>query len=641
MKPLLFYDTECYPNYWLFMAKDEKGNILQLDTHTHLSNEQLSVLHMWLSTYTFISFNGINYDKPVLELALTQVNVTELKSFSDDIILRDYKWWNVPDNIRLNFDHIDLFEVAKGKQSLKKYGARMGMPKLEELPYDPNTILTPEQCGHVVAYCENDIDTLIALWKELEPKIRIRQRYGEKFGLDLRSKSDAQISETILNKLYQEQYGIKPQRIDTRHNLRFKFKTPKWMRFLTPQLQTTLKTIESCEFNVIDGELIKPDALKDLTITFGNRTYKMGIGGLHSQEKSQYLKSTHTHTLVDADVASNYPQAILNSGEYPPAIGPLFRPLYSGIKDERIANKKKLKGMGKDNPAYADTEAMTEGGKIMLNGPFGKMNSPYSTLFAPSMFIQTTVGNQLALLMLMEWVNEINVEIVSANTDGILIYAPNNLRDYVNELIALWEKVCNYETEITEYSAILARDVNNYFALKRDGKVKRKGEYSITTLDKDPDSEICSDAVEQFLTKGANISDTIHQCRDIRKFLIVQKVTGGCYKVHGPIPNKTPTLKEIYARIGQPTGKVLKSELLPQYLASFKDVKRTYVGKTIRFYIAKNCPGVLLSTKGTTIGHSEGAQPCMNLPNEFPGDLDHNWYIQKAYAILKDIGYSS
>jgi hypothetical protein len=29
----------------------------------------------------------------------------------------------------------------------------------------------------------------------------------------------------------------------------------------------------------------------------------------------------------------------------------------------------------------------------------------------------------------------------------------------------------------------------------------------------------------------------------------------------------------------------------------------------------------------------------MQLPDEFPADLDHSWYIREARSILQDIGY--
>ena len=74
--------------------------------------------------------------------------------------------------------------------------------------------------------------------------------------------------------------------------------------------------------------------------------------------------------------------------------------------------------------------------------------------------------------------------------------------------------------------------MNNYFAVKTDGDVKRKGEYSKAGLveKKNPDVEICADAVAEFLANGTPIAHTIAACRDIRKFVTIQKVNGAASK---------------------------------------------------------------------------------------------------------------
>ena len=36
---------------------------------------------------------------------------------------------------------------------------------------------------------------------------------------------------------------------------------------------------------------------------------------------------------------------------------------------------------------------------------------------------------------------------------------------------------------------------------------------------------------------------------------------------------------------------------------------------------------------------SEGARPLMDLPDEFPEDVDFSWYVRESRRILVDIGY--
>lgn len=48
-----------------------------------------------------------------------------------------------------------------------------------------------------------------------------------------------------------------------------------------------------------------------------------------------------------------------------------------------------------------------------------------------------------------------------------------------------------------------------------------------------------------------------------------------------------------------------------------------------------------LHQSGNIVPLSYGAQPCMTLPDEFPSDVDYDWYIKKSMQILLDIGYGS
>ena len=81
--------------------------------------------------------------------------------------------------------------------------------------------------------------------------------------------------------------------------------------------------------------------------------YRLGIGGLHSSEKCRVVRSSDTHVLIDADVASYYPSLILNSGKWPKAMGKQCLEEYAAIKDERKIISKKLqkniRGPGKKN----------------------------------------------------------------------------------------------------------------------------------------------------------------------------------------------------------------------------------------------------------------------------------------------------
>lgn len=668
-KPVAFYDTECYPNMWLLKFKLETGVVYTfrlLFSETFTLEQRQQILRLF-DLFTTISFNGNYYDVPMICGALNGYDPSQLKLLNDQIIVEKLKPWELGLPEWKPADHIDVMEVAPGSGSQKQYAGRIHQKRIWDLPYPVDTWLTDEQIVTVADYCENDLADLRGLYEALAPQLQQREALGKRYGLDLRSKSDAQLAETVLKHRCEQVLGQRIYKPNIDWYLRFKYQVPTYIVYGLPQLQRALEIVRNATFGIrppasmrLEGFdagkcIVMPTELEGLTIVIGHTTYKIGIGGIHSQEEKAVHISDDTTALIDNDVAAYYPSLILNSGAWPPALGETFLKEYGAIKDERIAAKAlqgKLKKAG-DTSSAEYTEAMTgnEGGKIMINGTFGKTGSPYSVLFAPEMLIQTTLTGQLSLLMLIEWHEYYGIPVVSANTDGIVIKCPRD-KVYVSQhLIKEWEKRTGLEMESVAYRAIYSRDVNNYYAVKADGEVKRKGEYATSGLveKKNPDVEICSDAVAEFLSKGTPIVTTIYGCRDIRKFVTIQKVNGGAVKMWGEGPLKTALVRDMVP-ILEANGwykdgrKWRKGEIITDprtaYVSCFAPQTPEYLGKVARWYYGVGSPGpIVYASNGNTVSLSYGAKPCMTLPDEFPTDIDYEWYMKKADSILHDIGY--
>jgi hypothetical protein len=273
-------------------------------------------------------------------------------------------------------------------------------------------------------------------------------------------------------------------------------------------------------------------------------------------------------------------------------------------------------------------------------------------LFAPQMLIQTTLPGQLSLLMLIEWHEHYGIPVISANTDGLVIYCPRDKLHVSEHLIAEWQRRTGLEMETDDYVAIYARDVNNYFAVKTPDDVKRKGEYAKAGLveKKNPDVEICADAVAAFLAKGVPVDQTILACRDIRKFVTIQKVAGGGVKLWGDGPRKGELVRDMVPRLEakgwKKDGRKWTRDGVVMspgdaYAASFPPRVPEFLGKVVRWYYSTSAPGpIVYATNGNWVGMSYGAHPCMTLPDELPTDIDYGWYITKANAILDDVGFN-
>jgi hypothetical protein len=248
----------------------------------------------------------------------------------------------------------------------------------------------------------------------------------------------------------------------------------------------------------------------------------------------------------------------------------------------------------------------SEGGKIQINGSFGKLGSKWSKLYSPHLMIQTTVTGQLALLMFIECMEVNGFRVLSANTDGVTVKCPRARRDEMATLVEMWEEKTGFTTEETEYLSVHSRDVNSYCAIKPDGKLKLKGAFAVEHLcpspslglQKNPTNEVCVEAAIAFLRDGAPISQTIMTCADIRKFVTIRQVNGGAVDQQGG-----------------------------------------YLGKAVRWYYAKGAEGPLrYKLNGYTVARSEGARALMQLPDAVPEDLDRDWYVREALSILADVG---
>lgn len=657
-KPVAFFDTECYTNYWLLKFRPRGGTPITFSLRSGESLDERTVtrIRLLFELFTVVSFNGIYYDCPMIGAALAGYRCEQLKWLSDEIIVRGLKRWELNTPEWKPLDHIDIMETLPGEGSQKVYAGRIHCKTMQDLPYTPDQYLSSDEMLKVDLYCEHDLSVLEELFIAAAPLLSIRERLGQRYGLDLRSKSDAQVGAAIIKHRCEQAMGMKLYKREIDWNLKFRYEPPAFLQFQTPQLQEVFRIVCASVFSLDAGGHVKlPEELGALEIPINRTVYQLGIGGLHSKEKKSVYKSTADTILRELDVASYYPTLIINSGKFPPALGPVFTHVYSEMKAERLQAKaleKKLKKMGDTtSPEAVQAHADNEGGKVGLNGPFGMLSLIYSILFAPEMLIQTTVSGQLSILMLIEMLEAYGVPVVSANTDGVVILCPRHLEAKCNALVKHWEAVTGLEMEATDYEAMYKRDVNAYFAIDARGDVKRKQEYNQAGLisKKAPGEEICSDAVAEFLSKGTSMIYTVAACRDIRKFVTVQRVNGGAVKLWGEGPRKEMKVADMtsvllangWVKEGR---KWLKAGLLTDartaYNSCFPPQRREYVGKVIRWYYSTESPGsIVYHTNGNTVSLSYGAKPCMTLPDAFPTDIDYNWYLAKCESILKNIGY--
>ena len=589
--PIWVFDLECYRDYFLIALKNVYSRQIESYEFYPGIEPDYERIKTSLTTKQLISFNGINYDIPLLRLFFANNDNATLKKASDAIIVENMRPWELETmygGADFHPDHIDLIEVAPGMVGLKLYGGRMHSQRLQDLPIDPAANITPADRPVLKDYCINDLNTTIDMYFQLKPQIDLRVAMSAKYDIDLRSKSDAQIAEAVIRQEVQKKVGRKIYRPDISPDYTFKYRIPEFISFTAPGMQKVLEIIRNATFTINEkGSVELPQIFESMRICIGSGTYTMGIGGLHSNESCSSHVSNENVFLKDRDVTSYYPSIILNQSLYPAHMGEAFLEVYQGIVSQRIEAKR------------TGDKVTNEAMKIMINGSFGKFGSKWSVLYSPDLLIQTTVTGQLALLMLIENIELAGFTVVSANTDGIVIKGYESRVEDLNGVISYWEAVTGFNTEETEYRALYSKDVNNYVAIKPSGEVKLKGLYAPAGMQKNVTNSICVEAVIEYLRSGTPVPTTIMGCSDVRKFITIRQVNGG---------------------------------------AKYDD---QYLGKAVRWYYRKGeARSIRYAANNNKVARSDGAFPLMELPPALPQDVDYDWYIKEAQSILNDVGYA-
>lgn len=598
-KNTIVCDVECFENYFLVSLYSVEKNKY---AHVALYNDtiiegSLSGLLKVVRNNTVVTFNGESYDCIMISAFLSNYSNKMLKKLSNSIIADRQPGWKIyREKGFTNFiaDSIDIMDVCPLEASLKIYGGRNNTNLLKDLPLDPDAIVADNQIDEIKYYCDNDVKMTYELYTFLKDEIHLREVLSAAYGTDLRSKGDAKIAETVIKSELSKITTLKKPVIKDEYN----YEIPSYISMKTNICKELMQIYCDGKY-VIDSnghaKFLFPDGKAKKNIIIGQTSYTCGIGGLHSNEKSQAIYANDEYIIRDSDVTSYYPNIIILNKYSPEQLKKVFLKVYQSIVDKRIAAKKS----GDKNVANSL--------KIVINSSFGKFGNKYSALYAPNLVIQTTITGQLSLLMLIESLELAGIRVISANTDGIVSYYKRSLESVYQNIIHEWEKTTGYSMELTEYKILASRDVNNYIAVKTDNTVKGKGAYADITehynrLRVNPDAHICVKAAKEYICNNIPLEKTIRSSTDINDFITLRKVTGG---------------------------------------AAYENEE---IGKAIRWYHSINSLECIFysdkapkTTRGHKVPKTEGTVPLMRITG-MPDDIDYDWYIKEAAEILKDIG---
>jgi hypothetical protein len=602
-------DFETYPNLLLVGYFD-----LTEKTYRALTEKNMAWLERDIRRHhpDFVTFNGKAFDLRLLQYCLARFRTSpdlakEIHLFASYIINgKDavspqqaavfdlFRWWP-----HRNLDLRSL--LGHTCPSLKKLAVRLNLPQVEALPIPPNTWLTEEQKQHIVAYNKQDVINTKHLLDYCGPQLALREEMSRIFNVDCRSLGDAPMAEKILagNLSKPPKLSKSFSKPFTDFIAPFLFQTPQLQRFYERVTRLSVRFEESfspTKNKSAHKKLFEEDEVRLTAIPINDIVPPVDFkfGGLHSVHPKR-KGAVRGQQAWEIDVASYYPNLILRYNIYPANVGEKFLEHYRAILERRLAAKK----------AGRKTEA--DGLKITLNGVGGKFNEPYSNMYDPVCSASMCLHGELGLLRLMDLCFQHYVQIVSVNTDGIVV-----LQDPAAVIVA-WEAEMKMTLECREIEKFVVKDSNNMLLRFVDGTVKAKGaafNYISEPTKKQTNFAIVPRAVSAFLLDDVPLIDTIAGCRKLAEFI-------GVYSKGDKI-------------VGLRSGEIAPPVGLP-----LPDLVRYYVGggKEWIYKLGKPTPKQPVRS-WTKVANSQGFVNVNTLPATFPADLNHAAYVRMAQKVL-------
>ena len=458
MKRLAFVDTEVYKN-WSCIDFKVDGQHFTYE-HTDANKIDKPKLQWFIQNATLVGFNIDGYDEIMILLMFNHASNQKMYEVSQRIIVQGERPWSImkSENLPQNaLDSIDIMPVLRGQASLKLYGARIHFHRLQELPIPFDKETTRADQLALMDYCANaDVEVTEELYHNVKGEIDLRVNMSEMYGIDLRSKSGANIAETLLVKMCEKANNdtISKPVIGQDIPLEMRYQKPHWINFKTDKFKKILADIENDVFflNPHTGHLILGSSVKDRIVYTEDGAGKMGIGGWHQIVCESARFSDGEYVIRESDFQSLYPNLIVNSQSYPSHFGPVFFDTYKEILSSRLADKK------------AGRKGDSEAKKLILNSSFGQFSNQYSKLYSPNLLLNTTLSGQLTLLMLIEQVEMQGFDIFSANTDSITLMLKRTRIDEYESLCRDFEKQTDLVLEHDDYKYYVTQNVNSYFA---------------------------------------------------------------------------------------------------------------------------------------------------------------------------------
>ena len=428
--------------------------------------------------------------------------------------------------------------------------------------------IIPEWIDDIMHYNLNDVFIVCEIVRLYIDEIRLRYNISKAYGVDVLSSSRSNIADKLFIKFYSEFSGLAESqwrgRKTERTAMSFKRVIFPFIKFQTKELQELLEEMKKITIYSIGKEALKDVASKytDLKylktntksgwfeIKLNNLIYTIATGGLHSKDIPRELKSKivymdapstggesyantsiwdiitdDSYIYVHWDIASFYP-SIMDVYKIAPAHTneSIFVKLIHWLKETRITAKHSkedyIDGIPKD--------VLAQVLKIVINSIYGKLGFERGDICDRLAVLKVTINGQLMIMMLCESLEQAGIEVMSANTDGIVVKLYKRNKAKFEEIANDWKKLTKLDADSEEYKCYINRDINNYVIEEINGKVSYKGDLNpnmyAVDLQKGYNMPIVAQAVVNYFLNNKPVLETLYECKNILDFCKTQNV---------------------------------------------------------------------------------------------------------------------
>lgn len=554
---LFAFDFEVFNHDWIVVFRNPESS-----HHTVIHNDTPRLrAFMEQPDIVLFGFNVKHYDNYILRTILLGGSNIEVKRCNDWIIKEKKKGWEFPfiQFKKKTFKSFDLRDDIADKQlSLKAIEGNLKLPIVESsVDFDINRPLTKEELEEVIKYCKHDVDATVELYKArkenyIDAKVLISEMYNlpPEDGIGL---TNANLCAKIL--------GAKPKKFNDERDY-----------VIPPNIDADLIPKEVLNYYM----LIRDKSIPDLKL-FGDGKGKKGMkfewwlknsngscpitcswGGIHGANPCITVEETEDRALLNFDVASLYPNSMLNFGYCSRA-----------MEDPEAFRKLVQKRIGFK---HSGDKLRSNALKLPINTTYGAMLNRDNDLADRLAGRSVCISNQLAMTMLIVNLCKTceTIDFVNINTDGIMFTIDRKEVSTAEKIIDEWCKITKFEMERDDFKKVIQKDVNNYIGIKPDGSFKTKGGF--VSLYKGGDFktnslQIIHKAIVDFLVKDIPPETTIDECTDIFAFQNIVKTGGsyeGAYHYVNGIREDIQKVNRVYAVKDKKYGAIVKGKWITE-----------------------------------------------------------------------------